>query len=186
MPVKTRYVDPEPLSIYLAIVATMSGTIALVNLIESHWPQPLPTQARAQLLGGLAPLDDQCRHLRADAQILRDLFTNAQYPDGRFIPLRSGARLSPADFERYERVSDDVYRRLRELNRLCNRLEKRALRGGDLPIELDVNRLGELHARLDALVNARTLSTPEGWQQVEDLIQTVQQVIAALRRQFGL
>lgn len=178
-------VDPEPITIYLAILATLSGVITVAKTVEDHLPKNLPTKTRAQLLEKLILVDNECRQLQIDVVALRDLFGKAQFPNGRFIKLMSGARLSGADFARYERTSDNVYARLRHLNQICNDVEKLLSRLDTDIGAASTNELGDAHDRLDALLKKHDLSVDEAWQRVEDLVGRVEGIVRNLRSRLS-
>jgi hypothetical protein len=92
--VDNRRIDPEPLSIFLAIVATVNGSIAVVNYVKTH-RKPPRSRVRKKILDALAKLEDQTKYLRADPAVVRDIFGKAQTSGTRSIRLRPGVLLSP-------------------------------------------------------------------------------------------
>jgi len=47
---KKRLVDPEPIVMYMAIMATYAASVATHNYVRSH-ERPLPTNTRRAVLG---------------------------------------------------------------------------------------------------------------------------------------
>jgi len=178
-------VDPEPITIYLAAVASITCTVTIARTVEDHLPKIRQTKIREKVLKQLTLLEGECRNLRVDIVTLGDLFRNAEYPHGRSIELISGARLSGADFVRYERTAENVYDRLRHLNHLCNDVEKLLARfDGDLAATT-TNPLGDIYAQLDSLLKKHKLSVDEGWQSLEDIARKVEGVVGKLRSRLA-
>ena len=179
-----RRVDPEPFTIFLAIMAGISGTIAAANYARTHL-KPAQSRVRANILELLAKVEDQSRDLRANVGTLRDIFSGAAFSHGGSIRVGNNAYLTPANYLRYKSVSESVYRQLQEINRLANKLEEQTSRHSDLETRATTNLLGEAYTRLDRLVSASHLSAEESWQELEALTNLVEKAISELRRQLA-
>lgn len=180
----TRRLDPDPFSIFAAIVATYAASVATVNFVKSHY-RPLPTQVRAKLVFSLTELDDHTKRLRADVTIIEDIFRRAEFPTGRTIRLGNGAFLTQSEFSRYEEASDNVIRRLREIHKLSLRIEREATKFDALQMAPTTNVLGDVYSKLDRLLEARDLTLDKGWEELRAIAESLERVIAELRKQLG-
>jgi hypothetical protein len=104
-PAMTRRIDPEPIAIFMAIMAAFSASVAAVNYVKTHH-RPLPTKVRAELIWLLTDLDDHTKDLRADLSKIEDIFRNASFQLERTIRFGNSVHLTENDFFRYQRVSD--------------------------------------------------------------------------------
>ncbi|MBT3015758.1 MAG: hypothetical protein KME63_08450 [Candidatus Thiodiazotropha sp. (ex Clathrolucina costata)] len=179
-----RRIDPEPITIYLAIAATFTATVAAANYVKTHH-RPLPTAIRRKLAGSLAELEDHVVRLRADLDILEDIFSKAEFPNGTGIRLGNGAYLTPEDFNRYMKVSSGVIRRLSEVNKLTLKMEKDASRLDYLEEGPVTNMLGQAQERLDELLNSRDLSIESAWEQLRYIADNLDSAIRELRNQIS-
>ena len=85
-----RRLDPEPITIYMAIAGTCAATAATVNLIKTHY-KPLPSEVRNRLVELLTNLEDHIKRLVADLSIIEDIFRQAKFPKVKTIRLGNGA-----------------------------------------------------------------------------------------------
>lgn len=180
---RNRRIDPEPITIYLAVVATISASITAANYARTHLKPP-PSKIRGAILEALTALEDETRYLLADLGVLRDIFRNARYPSGRTIRLRNGADLTAADFHRYQRVVDGMYRRLRTLNAVGLDLEQLVARYGDIDAGQSTNLLGEAYDTLERLLQERNLSIEKAWDKLEELTAMILRAVARIREQL--
>ena len=178
-----RRIDPEPVSIIAAILAAASLSVAAANYAKTHL-KPAPSRIRSEIIGLLAKLEDEGRHLRADLATLKDIFSKAEYANSHAIRVRNGAYLTPADFLRYEAVSDDVYRRLRELNKIGLKLEKQVSRSAGLEARATTNYLGAAYEKLEGLLDAKRLAEVDAWSELDQLLELVQKAVAEIRQQL--
>jgi hypothetical protein len=179
-----RRIDPEPITIYLAIVATFTASVAAANYIKTHY-KPLPSAVRAGVSKSLAELEDHVKHLRADLSILKDIFAKAMFPNGRGIRLGNGAYLTADEFSRYMKTSDSVIRRLGDVNKLTLKMEREATK---LPNPQDLgitNVLGSAYEELDSLLNSRDLSIDSAWERLRSIADNLETAIDELRKQLG-
>lgn len=178
-----RRIDPEPITIYLAIAATFTATVAAANYVKTHHG-PLPTAIRQKLASHLAELDDHIVRLRADLDILQDIFSEAEFPNGTGIRLGNGAYLTPYGFDRYVKVTDSIIRRLSEVNKLSLKMEKQAS-GLDYFEDGPVtNMLGQAHDNLDKLLNSKDLSIESAWEQLRYIADNLDRAIHEIRNQI--
>ena len=178
-----RGIDPEPISIIAALLAAASLSVAAANYAKTHL-KPAPSHVRSEILKLLTGLEDEVRHLRDHLATLRDLFSKAEYTHSRAIRVGNGAYLAPASFLRYEEVSDDVYRRLRDLNRIALQLERRIDRSSQFEAGASTSYLGDAYAKLERLIDARRLAEIDAWQELDELLQLVEKAVAEVRQQL--
>ncbi len=177
-------IDPEPISIIAALLSGASLVVSAANYAKTHL-KAAPSRVRSEIIGLLAKLEDEVRHLRADLDTLKDIFAKASYSHDRAIRVRNGAYLTPSDFLRYEAVSDDVYRRLRDLNKIGLKVERQVARSPDLDTRMTTNYLGEAYDRLERLIDARRLAEVDAWSELDHLLDLVQKAVSEVRQQLG-
>lgn len=95
-----KRIDPEPITIFMAIAAAYAASVATVNFVKTHFP-PLPTRLRARLARQLDGLDEHVKCLRGDLNIIGDLLGGAHFPAGRDIRFGTPAFLTPSQIARY-------------------------------------------------------------------------------------
>jgi hypothetical protein len=179
-----RRVDPEPITIFMAIVATYTASVSTANFVKTHY-KALPTRVRSKLLASLTELDDQAERLRADVKIIADIFDKARFPAGSSIRLGNGAHLSPSEFSRYQKTSDNVIRTLRAVHKLCLNMERQALKLEALEMHSATNVLGEAYTKLDALLESRNLTSKKAWAELDSIAEALERAIKDLRGQLG-
>jgi hypothetical protein len=178
-----RRIDPDPITIYMAIVATYSASVATVNYLKTHYKQ-LPTKSRAKLVVSLAKLGEHTKGMREDAKTIRGIFQNAKFAAGRKIRLGNGAELTQRDFSRFEKTSDNVLRRLRKVHKLCLKMERETAKLGTLETGQITNVLGETYRRLQRLLESRDLSFEKAWAELDAIAEGLERAIADLRKQL--
>ena len=179
-----KRIDPDPFTIYAAIVATYAAGVATVNFVITRYP-PLPAEARARLLSSLKELDDHAKSLRADLRTIEDIFRNAKFAKGRTIRLDNGAELTRIDFSRYEKVADNVLVRLRKVYKLSLKVERQATKLDALEMAPTTNIIGDTYARLDKLLQTKNLSMEKAWQELHAIADGLDLAIDELRKQLG-
>ncbi len=180
----TRRIDPEPITIFMAIMATFSASVAAVNYVKTHH-RPLPTKVRAELMSLLAELDDHTKHLRVDLSIIENIFRNASFQREQTIRLGNSGHLTENDFSRYEKVSDNVFRTLRTVHKIALKMERKATRLEGFEMATTTNALGETYTKLDRLLESRNLTLTKAWEELRSIAQGLEQVIDELRNQLG-
>ena len=180
---RERKIDPEPITIFLAVLSTISATVASANYVKTHF-KPEPSRLRGEILELLSTLTDEVRYLRIDVQILREIFRNAEFPDGNRMRFRNGAWLSIADFKRYEGVTENIYRRMKIVGKLGGKLERHTSRYSGLSLREPTNYLGEAYSELDRLLDSRDLYVEQAWERVERLTKLTEQALNNIRRQL--
>ena len=178
-----RRIDPEPITIYMAIVATIAASIAAANYARTHL-KPAQSEVRSDILNTLSDLEDQSRYLLADLGVLRDIFENGEFRRERTLRLGNGVYLTPADFKRYENLSDSIYKRLRTLNKIGLALEKRVAKYGGVEAGPSTNMLGEAYYKLEKLLDGRNLSVDSAWRELQSLNELVLRAVSEIRRQL--
>ncbi len=181
----TRRIDPEPITIFAAIVSTYAATVATVNYIKSHY-RPLPSAIRARVLRNMAVLNDHLKGHRADMEIIVDILNNATYFGEDTIRLGNGAHLEPGDFSRYLKASDSILRRFRAVHKLGLQTERAASQASSLELGPTTNVLGDLYARMDALQQARDLTPERARRDLRSVADGLEIVIADLRSQLNV
>ena len=180
----TKRIDPEPIVIFAAVVATYSAAVSTVNYIKTHY-KPLPSVARAKVLASVNSLDDHTRRLTADVAIIEEIFKNAKFVgNSKAIRLGNGAYLVHADFVRYEHTSDQILGRLKDVHKLCLKMEREATRAGPIPATA-TNEIGETYTRLQSLMEFRDLTHEKSWKEIREVAAGLQRAIAELRKQLG-
>jgi hypothetical protein len=179
-----RRIDPEPISIYMAIMATFAASVAAVNYVKTHH-RPLPSKVRSELVSLLAELEDHTKHLRMDLSIIEDIFRDATFQRGPAIALGNGAQLTENEFSRYEDVSDHVFSALRKVHKLSLKIERKATSLDGLEMAQTTNALGETYTKLDQLLQSRELILQRGWKELRSIARGLEQVIDELRSQLG-
>lgn len=179
-----RRIDPEPITIYLAIVATFTASVSAANYIKTHY-KTLPAVAHKNISRSLAELEDHVRYLRADVEIIRNIFSRAQFPNGRAIRLGSGAHLTEAEFGRFMKTSQSVIRRLADVQELALKMERETTKMPGLQQLPFTNALGAAYEQLESLLSSRDLSVNSAWEQMQSIAESVEKAIRELRRQLG-
>lgn len=179
----TRRIDPEPITIYMAIAATYAASVATVNYLKTHYAA-LPTQIRAKLVTSLTKLEGHAKGLREDVRVIEGIFKNAKFSAGRKIRLGNGAYLTPKEFSRYERSSDNVIRRLRQVQKLCLKMERDAGKLKTLHTGLITNALGDTYRRLRRLLESRDLTFEKAWKELEAIANGLEKAIEEFRKQL--
>jgi hypothetical protein len=180
-----RRLDPEPITIYLAAMATLSLGIAAANYAKTHF-KPLPSQVRRTVISLLTEVEDHAKYLQTDLRVLQDIFAKAHFSGGRTIRLGNGALLNAEEFSRYETVADKLLRRLRDLNKTCLKLERQAARLDSLELGGTAKRLGEAHERFEKLLASRDLSVDRAWAELRAIAQALEGAISDLRKQLSV
>lgn len=179
-----RRIDPDPITIYMAIVATCAAAVGTVNLMKSHY-KPLPTKVRAKLKVSLTTLGDHAKQLRADLSIIEEIFRDARFPIERTIRFGSGAYVTVYEFARYEKVSKGVFRRLGEVHKLSLKMERDAMKLSELKMGQTTNVLGEVYENLDRLMESRNLSPEEAWHSLRTIAEGLEKAIVDLTKQLS-
>ena len=181
---QVKRIDPEPIIIFAAVVATYSAAVATINYVKTHY-KPLPSAVRAKVLASVNALDDHTRRLTADVAIIEGIFQNAKFAGlSEAIRLGNGAYLVHADFVRYQHTSDQILGRLKDVHKLCLKLERDATKAGSAPVAT-TNEIGDTYTRLQSLLESRDLTHEKSWKEVREIAAGLQRAIAELRKQLG-
>ncbi|ARO86658.1 hypothetical protein EBAPG3_002065 [Nitrosospira lacus] len=179
----TRRIDPEPVVIFMAFMGTIGAMVGAVNYVKTHY-KPLPSQVREKLVRSLRELDDHIKHLRADLANIEEIFLNARFPRDRTIRLGNGAYLTPIEFARYEKVSDKIFCRIREVQKLSLKIEREATKLDALNMAPTTNVLGQVYERQTKLMEARNLTLEEAWGELHGIAQGLECAIEELEKQL--
>jgi hypothetical protein len=183
-PVTTKRIDPEPISIFMAAMATYAAAVATVNFVKTHY-KPLPTTVRTRLLQALTQLNDHLDRLRADLVIIEDIFRNARFENRGQIRFGNGAQLKPSDFARYEEAADNILGGLRKIHRVSLKMERTATAGGTDALVPTTNSIGATYTRIENLLMSRDLTQEKSWQELHAVADGLEATIKELRRQLG-
>ena len=181
----SKRIDPEPISIYLAILATFTASVAAVNYVKMHH-RPEPTRVRAKLVLSLTVLHQHTKDLRREVSAIEEIFQNASFSSGnRTIRLGNNAHVTESDFFQFEIVSDRIFDRLRKVHKLALRMEREAKVFGELKMATTTNVLGETYNKLTQLLDSRDLTIEQAWEGLRSIAADLERIIAELRTQLG-
>ena len=178
-----RRIDPEPFTIIAAVtgvVGAATGTIALWRDIK----RPLPSRVRSKILRQIDSLDDELLHLDADLSVVEQLFARSEFPNGRYVRLGNGARMTPADFATYERLASYIFRRLDRVYCKVLALEKLTVTVPYMEEEKYTHHIGESGGRLQELLASRDLSIEKSWHILRDAILHIRELCREIREQL--
>lgn len=179
---KNRLIDPEPITIYLAIMATYAASVASLNYVRSH-ERPLPSFTRRAVVDDITRVYDYVRQIRLDLDTTRQIFAAGHFIRERTIRLGNGIELSVEEFTRYERVSANVFRTLSALHKVCLKLEKHALRHSGLDMSKPTNELGAAYDLFDELLDSKNLSVESAWERLDTLAELIESACNRIRSQ---
>jgi hypothetical protein len=179
-----RRIDPDPFTIISAVTGII-GAAAGVGAYWRHRPPPPASQIRRKIIRSINDLDSHMSHLETDLNELESVFGRAQFTRGRFVRLGNGATLSLADFHLYERVSDDIFDRLRKIHRVILKLEKQSGLDEYVDENASAKHIDEFNQRLERLVVARDLSVEQSWKILREAIEHVKQLCEVIRRNLS-
>jgi hypothetical protein len=181
----SRRIDPEPITIFMAIAAAYSAAVASVNYVKTHH-KSLPSKVRARLLVLLKKLEDQAKGLRADLRTVEGIFRNAEFYKGRKIQFGNGAQLTDRAFSEYEVACDKSLRRLRDIHKLSLTMERTARKLGSLDMGPTTNVLGNVYTRVEKLLESKNLSIDRAWRDLEAIADGLDRAIKELRKQLSV
>lgn len=180
----TRRIDPDPITIYMAATATVAAAVAITNFVKTHYP-PLSTVVRAKLAASLEQLSGHTSEIKEDLAILENIFSNAEFTNGREIRLGNGAYLTPSDFTRYEKVSDSIICRLREVHKICLKIERASIGRTATPIpSATINKLGKIYTQIQRLLETKNVSHDIAWKELRNIADGLEQSIEVLRTEL--
>lgn len=178
-----RKVDPEPITIFMAIMATYAASVASLNYVKSHH-KPLPSRTRYRVLSDVNKISALIHEIRLDLSTVREIFASAEFVQERTIKLGNGALLSYEDFSLYQRVSANVFQNLARTHKLCLDLEKHALRHDGLDMSRPTNELGAAYELFEYLWQNKNLAVEEAWEHLEQFAELIQASCNGVRRQL--
>ncbi len=180
---KKKLIYPEPIVIYMAIMATYAASVATLNYVRSH-ERPLPSHTRRAVLEEINYVYDLVRQLRLDVDTTRQIFSNGDFIRERTVRLGNGVLLTYEEFARYERVSANIFRTLAALHKACLKLERQALRHDGLDMTEPTNELGDAYELFDHLQVTRNLSVEEAWNGLDRFAQLIESACRRVRNQL--
>lgn len=141
----------------------------------------MPHAIRAKVRKLLLRLEDEVRYLRADLEVIQSLFQRSDIPQGRALRLGNGALMNIEDFERYVRLSDQMFDRLKRINRTTLGLERMAARLPWVEQREPAQLVDDAIQALERILSSRNLTVEQGWNdlrvvilRLEDLSRNVQ------------
>jgi len=179
-----RKIDPEPISIFMAIMATYAASVSSLNYIKSH-ERPLPSQTRRAVLEDVTRIEDLIRQVRNDLETIRLIFSKADFIAGRTIRLGNGAYLSYDEFKRYERTAASIFSTLSTLHRTCLKLELHARNYTGLEMFKPTNELGLAYELFEELRTTKDLSVDDAWTDLDRLAYFIESACTNVREQIG-
>lgn len=180
---KKRLIDPEPISIYMAIMATYAASVASLNYVRSH-ERPVPTFTRRAVVKDINRVYDIVRQVRLDLDTTRQIFSSGDFIREQTVRLGNGVLLPYEEFVRYERVSANIFRNLATLHKTCLKLERHALRHSGIDMSAPTNELGAAYELFDQLQTSRNLSVEEAWKSLDRLAQLIESACGRVRAQL--
>ncbi len=178
-----RKIDPEPISIYMALMATLAASVASLNYIKSH-RKPLPTQTREAVYDDVTEVEDHVRKIRADLETIKQVFSRADYISGKTMRLGNGVYLPYVEFKRYERTAASVFRTLAALHRTSLKLERHALNHNGLEMGPATNQLGEAYELFESLRTTKDLTVERAWGELDRLASLIEAACNGVREQL--
>lgn len=178
-----RKIDPEPITIFMAIMATYAASVATLNYVKSHH-KPLPSKTRYRILSDVNKISSFIHEIRLDLSTVRRIFESGEFVRERTIKLGNGAYLSHEDFTLYQRVSANVFRNLGKTHSLCLELEKHALGHEGLDMSRPTNELGAAYELFEHLWQSKNLAVDEAWDHLDQLANLIQASCENIRRQL--
>lgn len=171
------FVDPEPFSVLVGAVGIVGGIASTLAAYKMFAPES-PTKIRDQGLTLLAQASDELEYLGADLSIIRSLLKEAEITQDRRFRPEAAAFLSLSQFMRYEKATDSLFRRLRALLKITNRLDALLPRLPEVRLGHAAAYIGDARGRLHRLLRDSDRSV-EG--AVDDIIAVVEQVGGLIR-----
>ena len=178
-----RKIDPEPITIFMAIMATYAASVASLNYVKSHH-KPLPSKTRYRVISDVNKISSLLHEIRLDLSTVKRIFESGDFIQGRTIKLGNGAYLSYEDFTLYQRVSANVFRNLSKTHELCLKLELHALRHDGLDMSRPTNELGEAYELFEHLWQNKNLAVDEAWERLDQLANLIQASCDNIRSQL--
>ena len=183
MDTRQRKIDPEPISIFMAVMATYAASVASLNYVKSHY-RPLPSKVRHRVLGDVNKISTLIHEMRLDLTTVKRIFESGDFPRERTIRLGNGAFLSYDDFLLYQRVSANIFRTLSKAHSFCLRLERDALSHDSLDMDRPTNELGAAYEVFESLQHTRDLSVEAAWDRLDELAELIQRACDSVRSQL--
>lgn len=181
---RTTRIDPDPFTIIGAAAAVIAAGLTAVEMARKYWPE-LPSNTRRRMLELVSEIEEILKYLQADLELIEGIFSRAHYPEGPTLRLGNGALITPEDFKRYEKISDVVFGRLKQINKLSLRVERTVSRVDWIePKEIAIYR-GEGVDRLDRILTHRDLTVESAWKELRDVIRMYENFVGELRAQLS-
>lgn len=95
--------------------------------------------------------------------------------------LGNGVLLSYDEFARYQQTSENIFRTLSALHKVCLNLERKTLRHNELDMNAPTNELGAAYEMLDQLQATRNLSAMEAWNGLDHLADLIESACDRVR-----
>jgi hypothetical protein len=178
-----RRIDPEPISIYMALMATLAASVASMNYIKSH-RKPLPSRTRRAVYDDVTQVEDHVRKIRTDLETIKQVFSRADYISGNTMQLGNGVYLPTAEFNRYERTAASVFRTLSALHRTSLKLERHAMSHDGLEMGPATNQLGEAYDLFESLRTTMNLTVERAWRDLDRLASLIEEACNSVREQL--
>ena len=176
-----RRADPEPLTIVAAIAGVVGASISAVNYWSTHHG-PLPNKVRTRLISRIEKLSTESRYLRSDVDAIEGIFKGAQFATGRTLRFGNGALLTTDEFHRYEHLADQVFGRLKRIQKIALKVQGLAFDLEYIDKKLQVNQTGDAMVRANALIQTRDYSVDKAWTELRILVVDLEKIISQLNK----
>lgn len=171
---QNRLVDPDPWGIIVGIAAIISSTVSTTNIIRTVVRESSASAYR-DIRYNLQQASDTVRYIEADIEVLSSILASADISSERRFRPGATAFLSNDQFRRYEKTTDLLLRRLREIVRISNKLDRLLPRLNNRNLENRARNIVEIQDRLERIINDQSRS-------VGEVLSDLQTALSALRR----
>lgn len=183
MEIRQRRIDPEPITIFMAVMAVYGASVASLNYVRSHH-HPLPSATRNRVLANINKIDTLLHEVTLDLRTIRGMFERTDLNRETGLRLGNGAYLSYDDFSLYQRVSANVFRTLGKAHAISLKLERDASRYDSLEMGSATNQLGAAYETFESLRVSRDLTVTAAWKGLDKLAGLMQAACENIREQL--
>jgi hypothetical protein len=177
----TDHVDPEPFTVAMGIVGIVGAVASAIAAYRSLAPNQLLHQRR-KLGVALGEVDDLLRYLETDIQLFRDLLQRADISGQRRFRLGSRAFFNIHDFDRYAKLTDNMFGRLRKLLSCTHSIERAFTRIDRFPELEPVRWLDNIQGMIRRLLQDGDQTVDEALDSLKTLISMTRQMVQELER----
>lgn len=183
MTTRKNRIDPEPITIFMAVMAGYGASVASINFIKTHL-KPLPTKMRNRVLSNINKIDALIQEIKIDLDTIQRIFQKAGLHQNQTIRLGNGVYLSYDDFNLYMHVSNNIFSTLKNIHSLCLKLERNASGYDALEMNNVTNKLGTAYEIYEMLRTSRDLTIGRAWEGLDKLATLIQTSCDSIRDQL--